>query len=399
MAASSHENVVSFGVTEAKACEPELKPKIQSEFNSDGAHSFSTPSKKDTSEMFDGHSFISPPKKHRPSASGGFFDAFNVHTTSTKKRVPHAFDDQCSTAAPSPAWTSTTPASPWRLPFASSGSSIEYDPATFLPSPRRPPEFLPSVPCGVNGALSFGHEALGHEPLALAACPSTPRIVSQLFAEREMSTPPTTPRARHFRHDESQPPLPSTPRRKPAPPMLTALQVNSVVMVRDVIADDAEAALTPFWDHNIEPPLCCAVRLGCDAPIISHLLVSRADVNATNAEGITALDIVRRPARRRGDDVGLSDPIFAFASAFPSEQNNHQVESLLLTAGACPSEAEAVASKETSSSPPTFNVIGLRLPGDHDVGCQFVASSAWPTIPPWQLPAFEGLRPSDVEND
>jgi hypothetical protein len=185
--------------------------------------------------------------------------------------------------------------------------------------------------------------------------------------------------------------------------LLRALQVNSADMVSDVIARDADAATLPFWDHNMEPPLCCAARLSCDAPIVSHLLEARADVNATNAEGITALDIVRRPARLRGEDIELGDAIFAFTSSLPPKKNKDEVERLLLAAGACPLQASA--QEETLPLPQPFHCTDVGLPGDDDVGCQFGASSTWPAIAPCQLDVAEmtamlqGLFPFDIEKD
>lgn len=341
MADALFEYNVSMGLPEAEACKPKLKPTEQAALDSDEA-------------LLEGHGFSTPPKKDSSSDSDDFFDSLNVHE-SAKKRMKYSFDEQCSTAAPSPARTSTMHASPSHSPFLSRGSPVVCDLVNFSPS-------SPGVPCGVKDTLDFTHEA--PPP---AACPTTPRTGLPQSAV-EMSTPPTTPRGTSCFHvDERPQPLPSTPRRKPAPPLLEALQVNSIAMVRDVIANDADAALFPFWDHNMEPPLCCATRLSCDAPIISNLLESRADVNATNVDGMTALDIVRRPAHRRGDNVGLSDAVFAFTSAFPPNQNRDEVERLLLAAGACLSEA--TESEETSSMSRKFRGAELRLPGDHDFGC------------------------------
>lgn len=250
----------------------------------------------------------------------------------------------------------------------------------------------------MNALLNFDHA-----PLVPPACPKPSRFALPQFDQTEMSTPPTTPRKPGRSGVGSLPPLPSTPARKSAPPLLQALQANSVDMVSDVIAGDADAASLPFWDHNVEPPLCCATRLSCDAPIVSYLLEARADVNATNVDGITALDIVRRPARLRGDDVELSDAIFAFTSTVPPKKNKDEIERLLLAAGACTSQAHA--REETLQLPQLFHCTDMPLLGDDDIGRQFDAKASYPMVAPCQLDVAEmtamlgSLFPFQEEND
>lgn len=330
MADSSYD----VGAAEGEIGTPRLKPK---DFDD---NAFSTPSKKN-SHMSSVNCFSSPMR----SFGRQFW------------RV----DDSCSTAAPTPSSVlASTPGSWPSTPCLPKESPNGCDLVHF--------QDLQCVPSIIGDLFKNMRES---QPVCAA-------ISSQVSAQHDelgFTTPPVTPRL--FSCDGHI--QPSAPRRKPAPPLLQALQVNSEPMVREVIANDADAASLPFWDHNMEPPICCATRLSCDASIVSHLLEARADVNATNADGITALDMVRRPARRRGDDVGMSGPILAFTSAVPPLQNKDEVQRLLIAAGACLSECDG-ASDESFPLPPVFPG-DMCLPKEDDIGLQI---GAWPTMPPWQ---------------
>jgi len=70
-----------------------------------------------------------------------------------------------------------------------------------------------------------------------------------------------------------------------------ALAKNDLVKVCSCLKEDANAATDPFWDHDVEPPLCAAVRLRCDARIIKALLDSDANPEAVDSHGQTPLQI------------------------------------------------------------------------------------------------------------
>ena len=57
-----------------------------------------------------------------------------------------------------------------------------------------------------------------------------------------------------------------------APAMLQALRNDSVKDVQTALESDPGAASEPFWDHDVEPPLSCAVRLKCSVAIVRLLL-------------------------------------------------------------------------------------------------------------------------------
>merc|ERR1719331_587715 len=51
--------------------------------------------------------------------------------------------------------------------------------------------------------------------------------------------------------------------------------------------------MSPLWDHDFEPPLCAAVRLGCPALVVGLLLEHGADATAEDIHDRTPLAILR----------------------------------------------------------------------------------------------------------
>lgn len=81
----------------------------------------------------------------------------------------------------------------------------------------------------------------------------------------------------------------------PMPPLMKALHAakgRQVVAVSEALASDPEAAQLPFFDHAVEPPLCCAVRLGCEKDVFEVLIKYGADVNAADKYGRTPLSLL-----------------------------------------------------------------------------------------------------------
>jgi hypothetical protein len=158
------------------------------------------------------------------------------------------------------------------------------------------------------------------------------------------SSPPVTPRAQPS--ITASPRMPSTPREKPGPPLLQALCSNSLPKAQKALDEDPEAAASFFWDNKMEPPLCCAVRLGCDVAIVALLLKYGADVNATDVHCRTPLDILRSVMRRHVRQAAESAPFVDFVKISPLQQVRKEIESLLLAAGAkeerCPVDGDTV---------------------------------------------------------
>jgi hypothetical protein len=67
---------------------------------------------------------------------------------------------------------------------------------------------------------------------------------------------------------------------------------NQVAAVSEALANDPDAATQPFFDHAVEPPLCYAVRSGCDKEVIGVLINHGADVNAADTCGQTPLALL-----------------------------------------------------------------------------------------------------------
>lgn len=75
------------------------------------------------------------------------------------------------------------------------------------------------------------------------------------------------------------------------PALRKALYRNSLDQVRKALEDDPDLATEPFWEHDWEPALCCAVRLRCDARIVQMLLECGASPDDTDKHGRTPMQI------------------------------------------------------------------------------------------------------------
>jgi len=122
--------------------------------------------------------------------------------------------------------------------------------------------------------------------------------------EIPLRTPPSTPRARMVPQDRSPP---GAPRQGRMPPLLAALCSDNVVQVRAALEEDPQAASDLFWDHEAEPPLCCAARRSCDPEIVKLLLEHGADPEAVDNRGRTPLVILASTPTAPEDEEGLFD--------------------------------------------------------------------------------------------
>ena len=258
------------------------------------------------------------------------------------KSGKHDLDDLCSTAAPSPAFTDLS--SPWGTPFHGTSSPCPHLGNMSPWAPRDCPKprntfVAPSVTDmsapwamptpelnGLYGGFNCSPLLAGTNVLELAAhdiqvlgapppvCEAAsgladalesassatinteahkPTTVEFPLLEEDASctvvTPPATPRKAGTRRSESPP---GAPRENPLPPLLGALCVDSLEKVSEILEADPEAAAMPFWEHDVSPPLCSAVRHGCDASIVQLLMEKRADPDMPNSRGQTPLSIL-----------------------------------------------------------------------------------------------------------
>lgn len=96
--------------------------------------------------------------------------------------------------------------------------------------------------------------------------------------------------------------------------MWKALQRNSVDEIRAVLDKTPKAASEPFFDRDFEPPLCCAVRLRCDAGIIQLLVEHGANPKATDKHGLTPYELLQEaeaPADVNQWEMLLQPPLSA----------------------------------------------------------------------------------------
>jgi len=132
---------------------------------------------------------------------------------------------------------------------------------------------------------SAGRQAQIVQLLLDSATPQSSLIESE--CSESLMTPPMTPTARQA------PTTPGGAPRKPAmPAMMAALSADSLEEVDAAIKADADSAWEPFWDHDVEPPLCFAARNLCDPRIVQLLLSSGASATASDKDAKTPLELI-----------------------------------------------------------------------------------------------------------
>jgi len=78
---------------------------------------------------------------------------------------------------------------------------------------------------------------------------------------------------------------------------MRALEKMSSEHVYAALEKSPNAAQELFWDHEFEPPLCCAVRCECDTAIMNMLLEHGADPEVSNAMGLTPAQLLGQQPR------------------------------------------------------------------------------------------------------
>eukprot|EP00403_Amphidinium_massartii_P022394 CAMPEP_0178397952 /NCGR_PEP_ID=MMETSP0689_2-20121128/14523_1 /TAXON_ID=160604 /ORGANISM="Amphidinium massartii, Strain CS-259" /LENGTH=242 /DNA_ID=CAMNT_0020018701 /DNA_START=65 /DNA_END=794 /DNA_ORIENTATION=+ len=147
---------------------------------------------------------------------------------------------------------------------------------------------------GVRGAERSSRPSTGCGGGISMSSPSPAPVSSP----RQFQSPPTTPRAKPTVRSYTPP---SPPRPKPPSDMMKALAMNSLEGVRACLREDPRAAQLPFFDHNVEPPLCFAVRHHCSFDIIETLLEHGGDVNGCDLSGKKPIDILMETEKLASD--------------------------------------------------------------------------------------------------
>lgn len=271
------------------------------------------------------------------------------------------FDEECSTAAPSPAAHSLGLQTPDSIRSFSSpgwGTSLWDAPISGAPEKTLGSTFGPPVDSSIAEfclAFQTNFDAGGLDVSMSSMLPPPPEIDATALSaflpasveseSRAFSPSPTTPRQGSPGKRAAAMSPPQTPRRGPChiatpgapkkqkrPLLMQVLQLaiqglDNLDKVRAVLALDADAALEPFWDYDMEPSLCCAVRCGCSAEVIELLIKHGARVGDVNSKGQSPLDLLG--SCRASPGLGLGAAGAAQNMASP-------VEKVLLEAGGRP---------------------------------------------------------------
>lgn len=156
------------------------------------------------------------------------------------------------------------------------------------------------------------------DPSASDEPPATKLVLasSSVLSEFSLISPPATPRQTKQASDLT---CPLAPAEMLYSPLMRALQKKDLDMVSKALEADPECARLPFWDHNVEPPLCTAIRLGCTQDIVTLLVKFGADVQARDFKGQSPLEVLS-------------------ATTWRTVESSKEIEDVLLSAGAEPAE-------------------------------------------------------------
>jgi len=181
----------------------------------------------------------------------------------------------------------------------------------------------------------------------------------------DQTTPPGTPRTSTvpaplatplIRHQSKVTPPPA-PKAAAKPPLLCALHADSIETVRSVLEQDTHAVTSLIWEHDVEPPLCSAVRLGCCPEVIGFLLDHHADVDGLDSRGRTPLAILAScSAQSTLQGSIFCDSRTATSEADAEEKRHRAIEKLLIQAGADQNHSSIAAARRPIQAIRQFNV-------------------------------------------
>jgi len=308
-------------------------------------------------------------------------------------------DDCISTAAPSPALTDISSAWATPTPGCSASSFLDIGTASW----------------GDDFAALFEHELKldgmsTHSGQALKMCPAPAfgesdvmscieRVCKEAFPEPSSSkdisagfispfnpgnlslpvpavlssplldqtTPPGTPRKSIVPASMATPQIqnyskvtpPPAPTAAAMPPLLRALHEGSIDTVRSVLERDTHAATSLFWEHDVEPPLCSAVRLGCSPEVVGFLLDHQADVDGLDSRGRTPLAILAFlascGAQSSWQGSNFCDSRTATSEADAEEKRHRAIEKLLIQAGADQNHSSIASARRPHQAIRQFN--------------------------------------------
>jgi len=322
-------------------------------------------------------------------------DACVFSTPMPQMGIQHS-DDCISTAAPSPAMTDVSSAWVTPTPGCSASSFLDISTASwgadFAPlfehqlkpddmstHPGQAPKTFPAPPLGESDVISciermckemFPEPSSSKDISAGFIWPSNPGNLSLPASaglsspSLDQTTPPGTPRkstvpapmATPQIHDYSKVTPPPAPTAAAMPPLLRALREDSTDTVRSVLERETHAATSLFWEHDVEPPLCSAVRLRCSPEVVGLLLDHQADVDGLDSRGRTPLAILAScSAQSNWQGSNFCDSRTATSEADAEEKRHRAIEELLIQAGADQNHSSIASARRPHQAIRPFN--------------------------------------------
>lgn len=120
-------------------------------------------------------------------------------------------------------------------------------------------------------------------------------VIPHAAAEKASAgdTAPSTPRAAKPM-DGCTPPMFVHGQRKQRPPLMDALEMGSIDSVRKVLQSSSEVINEPFWDQDLQSPLCHALSIECSVEIIQLLIEHGAKTDGEDLRGNTPSSVLRK---------------------------------------------------------------------------------------------------------
>lgn len=183
----------------------------------------------------------------------------------------------------------------------------------------------PSGMCGSpfvldSSSLQTWMSPVSEQPATSDEPPSTKPVLasSSVLSGCSLISPPATPRQKKQASDLT---CPLAPAEMMYSPLMRALQKTDLDMVSKALEADPECARLPFWDHNAEPPLCTAIRLGCTQDIVTLLVKFGADVQARDFTGQSPLEVLSATTWRTVESLKEIEEVLLSAGAEPAENS------------------------------------------------------------------------------
>lgn len=200
-------------------------------------------------------------------------------------------DDDCSTCAPSPGFSSGYPSPLPSLPISK-----------FERSAARPQELFGDdhLFWAVPGLGSLNFSNFQPEMNSRHIQDSFVPVIEEDdgFQTPRVARKPSTP--------------PGAPKKAACPPLMKVLQANTdsaetCRALQALLVEEPEVPRFPFFEHSMEPPLVCAAKAFCSAEVMQLLIQHGADVNLRDSTGHSAADIISQRLERMAFD-GIHHP-------------------------------------------------------------------------------------------